>query len=290
MKHTQLQRLKSISALVIQKCVPTIGIALILSLCIGCNLTTVGNVGNTIIEELGDVNIFTDAEELRFGSEFVAQHERQVRIHNDPVVTNYINDLGQYLVRHSKRNDITYTFKVVETKGINAYAVPGGFIYVHLDLIRAAKNESELAAVIGHEIGHIVGRHSMKRLTQAYSIEIIKQLILDEDDSTLKKLVTEVLAAGLLFRYSRDQERESDFYGVQNIYDAGIAPEGAAGFFETMRSLQRSEPSALQKFLSTHPMPNERVLNVRNQISKLPPKSGLRADSSRFQQIKRRIR
>ena len=256
----------------------------------GCNLTTVGNVGNTIIKGLGDVNIFTDAEELQFGREYVAQHEQKVRIHRDPVVTNYINDLGQSLVRHSKRPNITYTFKVVETKGINAYAIPGGFIYVHLDLIRAAKNESELAAVLGHEIGHIVGQHSMKRLTKVYSIEIIKQLILDEDASEFKKLVADVLAAGLLFRYSRDHERESDFYGVQNVYDAGIAPEGAAGFFETLSATRRTAPSAVGKFLSTHPMPNERVLNVRNQISKLPPKSGLRTDSSRFQRIKRRIR
>ena len=263
---------------------------LTLSFCTGCNLTTVGNFGNTLIEAASDINIFTDAEELQFGREFVAQHEQQVRIHRDPVVTNYINDLGQALVRHSKRPNITYTFKVVETKGINAYAVPGGFIYVHLDLIRAAKNESELAAVIGHEIGHIVGRHSMKRLTQVYSLEIIKQLILDEDDSEFKKLVADVLAAGLLFRYSRDHERESDVYGVQNVYDAGIAPEGAATFFETLRATRRTAPSAIEKFLSTHPMPNERVLNVRYQISKLPPKSGLRTDSSRFQRIKRRIR
>ena len=287
MKHTHLQLPKFISALAIRKWVPTIGIALIFSLCIGCNLTT---VGNTIIKELGDVNLFTDAEELQFGREYIAQHEKKVKLHRDPVVTNYINDLGQYLVRYSKRNNITYTFKVVETKGINAYAVPGGFIYVHLDLIRAAKNESELAAVIGHEIGHIVGQHSMKRLTQVYSLEIIKQLILDEDDSKFKKLVADVLAAGLLFRYSRDHERESDFYGVPNVYDAGIAPEGAAGFFETLNATRRTAPSTIEKFLLTHPMPNERVLNVRNQISKLPPKSGLRTDSARFQRIKRRIR
>ena len=261
----------------------------LLSLCMGCSLNTFENFGNTLIEAASDVNIFTDAEELQFGREFVAQHEQEVRLYRDPVVTNYINTLGQRLVRHSKRKNITYTFKVVEKKGINAYAVPGGFIYIHLDLIRAAKTESELAAVIGHEIGHIVGRHSMKRLTQAYGIEILKQLILDEDSSALKKIVAEVLAAGLLFRYSRDHERESDAYGVQNIYDAGIAPEGAASFFETMHALRRHEPSALEKFLSSHPMPNERVVNVRNQIAKLPPKSGLRTDSSRFRQIKRRI-
>lgn len=274
-----------------RKYVLTVGISLLFSLCIGCvNVNTLGNVGNTIIKELSDVNIFTDAEELKFGREYVAQHEQGIRLYREPVVTNYINDLGQSLVRHSKRNNITYTFKVVETKGVNAYAIPGGFIYVHLDLIRAAKSESELAAVLGHEIGHIVGRHSMKRLTQVYSIEILKQLILDENSSDFKKLVADVLAAGLLFRYSRDAERESDFYGVQNVYDAGISPEGAVIFFDTLRAMRGREPSALEKFLSTHPVPSERVVNVRNQIAGLPPKSGLQTDSSRFQQIRRRIR
>ena len=103
---------------------------LTLSFCVGCNLNTVGRVGNSLLEAASDVNIFTDAEELQIGRAFVAQHERQVRLYTDPIVTNYINDLGQSLVRYSKRKDIPYTFKVVDTKGINAYAVPGGFIYL----------------------------------------------------------------------------------------------------------------------------------------------------------------
>lgn len=267
-----------------------VSLMLILSLCIGCgNLSTVGNVGNTLLDEIGDVNIFTDAEEQQFGKEFVAQHDQQITFHTDPFITNYINDLGQTLVRYSKRNDIPYTFKVVETKGVNAYAVPGGYIYVHLDLIRMVKTESELAAVLGHEIGHIVGRHSMKRLTKAYGIEIVKRLLVKEDSGEFKKLVADVLAAGLLFRYSRDDERESDMYGVQNVYDAGISPAGAGTFFDTLRELQGREPSSLELMLSTHPASSERAQNVRAQISGLPPKSGLRADSSRFQQVKRRV-
>ena len=273
-----------------RKCVLTAGLFLILCLYTGCiSLNTIGNAGNSLVEELGNINIFTDAEELQFGREYVVQHEKQVKLYRDPAVMGYINDLGQLLARHSKRKNIPYTFKVVETKGINAYAIPGGFIYVHLDLIRAAKNESELAAVLGHEIGHIVGQHSMKRLTQVYSVELIKQLILDKDAGEFKKLVADILAAGLIFRYSRDHERESDIYGVRNVYDAGISPEGAVTFFETLRTGQKREPSALEKFLSTHPVPSERVLNVRNQITGLPSKSGLRTNSARFQQIKRRI-
>ena len=173
-------------------------------------------------------------------------NEKEAKLYTAPVVTNYINALGQSLVHHSKRSNIHYTFKIVDKKGVNAYAVPGGFIYIHLDLIRKAETESELAFVLGHEIGHIVGQHSMKRLTKVYGIEIIKRIILDEDSSEAKKLITEIIAAGLLFRYSRDNERESDFYGVENIYDAGISPEGAIGFFETLQNLQKREPSTLK--------------------------------------------
>lgn len=270
----------------------SVATTLFLSLCIGCtsaSLNTIGNVGNTIIEGLGDVNIFTDAEELQFGQAFVAQHDKKVTVYKDPVVTNYINALGQSLVRHSKRSNLPYTFKVIDTDVINAYAVPGGFIYVNLGLIRAVQSESELAFVLGHEIGHIVGQHSMKRLTQAYGLELIKQIILDEDSSEVKKIIAEILAAGLLFRYSRDDERESDFYGVQNVYEAGISPEGGMAFFETLHKLRGRETSSLEKLISTHPMPQERIDNVRSQINGLPRKSGLRTDSSRFQQVKRRI-
>ena len=269
----------------------SIGVALILSLYIGCiNLNTLEKIGDSAMSAFSDVNIFTDEEEMQFGKAFVARHEQQVTLYNDPVVTDYINSLGQSLVRSSKRSNIRYTFKVVDTKGVNAYAVPGGYIYVHLDLIREAKNESELAAVLGHEIGHIVGRHSMKRLTQVYGIEILKQVIVDEDSSGVKKLITEILSAGLLFRYSRDHEREADFYGVQNVYDAGIHPDGAATFFETLSELHGRKPSALEGFLSSHPVSSERAMNVRSQIRGFAQRSGLRRDSSYFQGIKRRIR
>ena len=256
----------------------------------GCvSLRSLESGGNAVLEAVSNINIFTDEEEIQFGKAYVAEHDKKVSIYRDPVLNNYINSLGHTLVRHCKRKDIQYTFKVVNKKGVNAYAVPGGFIYIHLDLIRLARTESELASVIGHEIGHIVGQHSMKRLTQFYGVEILKELLLDEDSSELTKLITNIIASGYLFKYSRDNEREADIYGVQNIYDAGINPEGAAKFFEAMRDRQEREPSTLEGLISTHPLHSERVMNVRNQIKGLPPKNGLRTDSAAFRRVKRRI-
>ena len=256
----------------------------------GCvSLSSLESGGKAILGAVGDINIFTDEEEIQFGNAYVAEHDKKVKIYRDPVLNSYINSLGHSLVRHCKRKDIQYTFKVVDKEGVNAYAVPGGFIYIHLDLIRLARTESELASVLGHEIGHIVGQHSMKSLTQFYGVEILKQLILDEDSGKLTKLITDIIAAGYLFKYSRDNEREADMYGVQNIYDAGINPEGAANFFEAMRDRQKRAPSTLEGLISTHPIHSERVMNVRNQIKGLPPKNGLRIDSATFRKIKRRI-
>ena len=275
----------------LKSCIIAAGLALILTFNLGsCSLSTLGQASNSFLKGIKNVNIFTDEEEQQFGKAFAEQHAREVKFYTDPVVTNYINNLGQTLVRHCKRNNITYTFKVVNTNDVNAYAVPGGFIYINLGLIKEVQTESELAFVIGHEIGHIVGQHSMKRLTQAYGIEILKKIIIDEDSNETKKLIADILAAGWLFKYSRDNERESDFYGVQNVYDVGIAPEGGIRFFETLQNLQRRKPTKLETLLSTHPVHSERIANVRKHINRLPPKSGLRTNSSRFQQIKRRIR
>ena len=286
MKFIYIQYVKSILSSIF-----SLGFTLILTCNVGCfSVNTIGQVGSSVLEEISDVNIFSDEEEIKIGKAFAEQHAQEVKFYTDPVVTNYINNLGQRLVKRSKRNNIRYTFSVVDTKEINAYAVPGGFIYVNLGLIRAVRSESELAFVLGHEIGHIVGRHSMKRLTQVYGFEILKQIVLDEDSGKLTKLVADVFAAGILFKYSRDNERESDYLGINNVYDTGISPEGGINFFETLQNLQKREPTTLEKLISTHPVHSERISNVRNQIDGLPTKSGLQNDSRSFQQVKRRIR
>ena len=239
---------------------------------------------------LSDVNIFNDKDEVELGNRFSKEIEKELRLYRrDPVVVEYITRLGQRLVLRSNRKNIVYHFKVVDAEEVNAFALPGGYIYVNIGLIRAARNESELAGVIGHEIGHVVGSHGAKQLTKQLGFAALEQLILGKDPNRLEKLVSKIAATGTLMKYSRDAERESDAFAVQQMYDAGIDPAGIATFFETLRRLQKRQPGQLEQFFSTHPPTNERIQNVRSQIARRPRKPNLRKDSVRFQQVKKRL-
>ena len=238
---------------------------------------------------ISDINIFTDAQEVQLGKQFSREIEKEIKIYSDPVVTAYIDQLGQHLASYSQRRNITYHFKVVNTEDVNAFAVPGGYLYVNIGLIRAAENESELAGVIGHEIGHVVGKHGVKQMTRQLGLAAVAQLALGEDQSKLEQMVAGLATNGVLTKYSRDAEREADIYAVQEMYDAGIDPEGMATFFEKLHRLQKSKPSKLQQMFATHPPTTERITAVRSQIAGLPRKSNLKKDSRRFHQIKKRL-
>ena len=272
---------------------------LIISFCVifasGCTvrvttLQKVGQVGNEVVEELGNVNIFSDEEELKLGLLFHPFYIKDKKIYNDPIVENYINTLGQTLVRYSNRRNIKYTFTLIDTDVINASAAPGGYIYINLGLIRKAKTESQLAAVIGHEIGHVVGRHGMKRMTQRYGVEYLKKTILGEDPAKVSNEIYNIATNLLLLRYSRAHERDADSIGVQILYDAGIDPQGAVQFWEVMKGMSTREYSTVEKMLNTHPIHSERIEYITSQINTLPKKQGLRSDSTEFQRVKQIIR
>ena len=259
-----------------------------LTLCITLILMT-GNGVLGCAGTISDINIFSDAQEVQLGKQFSRQIEQDLKIYSDPTVTAYIDQLGQHLANHSQRQNITYHFKVVDTEVVNAFAIPGGYLYVNIGLIRAAENESELAGVIGHEIGHVVGKHGVKQMTRQLGLAAVAQLALGENQSKLKQMVAGLAANGVLMKYGRDAEREADIYAVQEMYDAGIDPEGMATFFEKLLKLQKGKPSKLEQIFSTHPPTAERIAAVRARIAQLPRKPNLKKDSQRFHQIKKRL-
>jgi len=245
--------------------------------------------GGQLANQLANINIFSDAEEIKLGRQFSAKIEEELKICDDPDISSYINQLGQRLVRHSDRPNITYYFKVVNDNAINAFAVPGGYVYVNLGLIRFANTEAELAGVMAHEVGHVVGRHGMKQLTKQYGFVALAQLLLGEDKSRLETLATEVVTSGFLLKYSREAEREADFLAVKQMHSSGIDPNGITAFFEKLLGAEKRQPTKVERLLSTHPRTKERVSRVSLQIQQLPITSYSPVNSSRFQAIKSRL-
>ncbi|GJM45181.1 MAG: peptidase M48 [Gemmatimonadota bacterium] len=239
---------------------------------------------------VGQINLVSEPEELAMGDAFAGELEKELRFITDPTVVGYIEALGQSLARVSQRSNITYRFHVVDTDEVNAFAVPGGYLYVNRGLIEAADTEAELAGVLGHEIGHVVGKHSARQMTQQLGISAIAGMLLGQDPGMLAQLTTQIVATGAITSYSRDMESEADTYGVQELYDAGIDPNGLATFFRKLEDMRGGQGGGtLEQFFSTHPDPGARAEAVLNQIASLPPKSGLRKDSAAFREAKARV-
>jgi predicted Zn-dependent protease len=235
------------------------------------------------------LNLVSEQEEIEMGEQFSAQLAKELQFVTDREVVSYVNDLGQSLARVSKRSNLTYHFYVVDSDEVNAFAVPGGHLYVNRGLIETAGNESELAGVMGHEIGHIVGRHSARQMSQQYGIQVLAGLALGRDPGLLAQLTASILATGAMMRYSRAMESEADAYGVEELHDAGIDPNGLPVFFDKLMQMEQSgEGGAIEKYFSSHPAPGDRAATTRAQIAKLPARS-YRQDSPDFQRIKMRV-
>lgn len=239
--------------------------------------------------QLADVNIVSTQEELEMGRQFSQEIEKELKLYNDPIVAAYVDSLGQLLARNSDRSDIPYVIKVVDTDEVNAFAIPGGYLYVNRGLISTASRESELAGVMGHEIGHVVGRHSAKQMSRQLGLGMISGLLLGNDPSTWASLSANVLSAGTLLRYGRDAELEADRFGIMETYRSGIDPEGMVTFFEKLLDMEGREPGALEKLFASHPPTKERISAGRNLVASLPPKSNLTKDSARFHAIQKRL-
>ena len=243
---------------------------------------------------VNQLNFLSSEEEVEIGRQAAEEVEREIRLYDDPEVAVYVDSLGQALARHSRRPDLEYHIKVVDTDEVNAFALPGGWLYVNRGLMAAAENESELAGVMGHEIGHVVGRHGARQISKQFGLAVLVELVAGgEGDPSLARDIAGQFAqvgAGLtLLKYGRDAEREADRFAVEETYGAGIDPNGTATFFEKLMAMHESEPEGVDRWFSTHPATAERIARVRAEIAKLPPRAGLKVDSERFQEIKARL-
>ena len=232
-------------------------------------------------------------QEIELGREAATMIEQDLRLLEDQAVRTYIDGLGQALVARSGRSDLPYTFTVVDTGEINAFALPGGFIYLHRGLIEAAANESELAGVLGHEIGHVVARHGVDQMQRAQianvGLGLLGALLGRGRAATVGNIAADLVASGTFMKFSRDAEREADQLGARNVAGAGHAPRGMITFFETLDALRERDPNAVDRFFASHPSPTERIGNLTGLVGTLSADADLRTDTEAFQQVRSRL-
>ena len=229
------------------------------------------------------------------GAADAAQVDSQLPLVHDSVVENYINTLGRSMASHTSRADLDWRFAVVNSPEVNAFALPGGFIYVNRGAIEQADRMDELAGIMGHEIGHVVERHSVEQMQKAKKGEVglLMLCTLTHVCRTIGgRILVGVGAEGMRAHYSQHDEAQADSEGVTNTVRAGIDPEGLPSFFQKLLDTQAQQPSTVEVFFSTHPTDQSRVTATRRQISETPTAlaAGLIRDTPEFHAIQERVR
>lgn len=234
-------------------------------------------------------------EERAMGAEDAAQVDSSLPIIHDSVVTAYVSALGKTMANKTSRADLDWRFEVVDSREVNAFALPGGFIYVNRAVIEQADRMDELAGIIGHEIGHVVRRHSVKQLQKEERGRAGLVLLCTLTNACRHVGGRVAIAIGsdaARAQYSQSDEAEADSEGVVNTVKAGIDPEGLPSFFQRMLDSQKVQPTAVEAFFSTHPTDQSRVDATRRQIEALhlTPSRGLVKDADAFHEVQKRVR
>jgi predicted Zn-dependent protease len=238
-------------------------------------------------------------QEVEMGTQYAQQINAQLPIVQDPEVNRYVNVLGDSIARLTSRTDLTeanaWHFYVVDSKEVNAFAVPGGFVYVNRGLIERTQKMDQLAGVLGHEIGHVVRRHSIKQMQQQQGANIgvtLACVLTSVCNSQAGQAAIQVGGTALFAKFSRGDELEADEEGVRNVIRAGISPQGIPEMFQILINERTRNPSAVDSWFATHPLEEDRITIVEQMIAQYPPAvlRSLSTDSQRYQQFRARVR
>jgi beta-barrel assembly-enhancing protease len=241
----------------------------------------------------GGVNFYSLEKEIAMGKQLAQEVERQAKVIDDPVIAEYINRVGQNIVRNSDAK-VPFTIKVLDTEEVNAFALPGGFFFVNSGLILKADSEAELAGVMAHETAHVACRHGTKQATRGELMEIglIAGSIFTGYGWTgyaVRQLGSLAIPMSML-TFSRAFERQADFYGLQYMYKAGYDPTAFVDFFEKIETMEKKKPGSISKVFATHPMDEDRIKAAQKEIQTiLQPRPEYVVNTSEFNDVKARL-
>jgi predicted Zn-dependent protease len=236
-------------------------------------------------------NWYSVEKEVAMGKQYAAMIESSVKMVSDPVISEYVNRVGQNLVRNSDAK-VPFTIKVIDSDEVNAFALPGGFFYVNSGLVLAADEEAELAGVMSHEIAHVAARHATRQMTRG-NIVNLASIPLIFVGGGIGYAIRSAAGLGLpltFLRFSRGFEEEADFLGLQYMYKSGYDPQAYISFFEKLQSKEKKKPGTLSKAFSTHPQTPDRIKKTQQEIARiLPARDQYVISTSEFDDVKARL-
>lgn len=237
------------------------------------------------------INFYSLEKEIALGKQLAQEVERQARIVDDPIIAEYVNRVGQNLVRNSDAK-VPFTIKVIDADEINAFALPGGFFFVNTGVILNADSEAELAGVMAHEIAHVAARHGTRQATRGTIINYASIPLIFMGGWTgyaIRQGAGLAIPIGFL-TFSRGFENEADMLGIQYMYKAGYDPTAFVDFFEKIQSKEKKKPGTLAKVFSTHPMTDDRIKNSQKNIQEiLEARPEYVVTTSEFNDVKDRL-
>ena len=257
------------------------------------SIDDVNAVGNRDIGGRGMGNWYSTDSEIKMGKMYATEIEKSTHFITDPVVTEYVNRIGQNIVKNSDCK-VPFTIKVIDSDEINAMALPGGFFYVNSGLILNADEEAELAGVMAHETAHVCAHHAVREQTRMNYVQI-GTIPLDHDDGSgwTGYGIYEAMqfAVPITFlKFSRDFEAQADFLGIEYMYRAGYDPQAFISFFEKVQALEKRKPGLVAKAFSDHPQTPDRILHSQEEIAKiLPARDEYTVTTSEFDDVKARL-
>lgn len=256
--------------------------------------------GRTDVDAVGNRNVgcgrgvgnwYSVERQVAMGRQFSQQIESQVKLITDPVVTEYVNRIGQNLVRNSDAQ-VPFTIKVIDSDVINAMALPGGFFYVNSGLILAADEEAELAGVMAHEISHVAACHAARELTrmQLMQLSTIPLIFVGGGIGYAGYELSGLAGMMGILKFSREFEAQADYLGIQYMYRAGYDPSAFVSFFEKVQAMEKKKPGTISKAFDTHPQSADRIEKSQEEIRKiLPAKAEYVVTTSEFDEVKARL-
>jgi len=251
----------------------------------------VGAVGNRDIGARGVGNWYSTDSEIKMGKMYASEIEKSTKFITDPVVVEYVNRIGQNLVKNSD-SKVPFTIKVIDSDEINAMALPGGFFYVNSGLILNADEEAELAGVMAHEIAHVAAHHAAREMTRMNYAQLgtIPLIFIGGWTGYGIYEAANIAVPMTFLHFSRDFEAQADYLGVQYMYRAGYDPQAFISFFEKVQALEKRKPGMVSKAFSDHPQTPDRILHSQEEIARiLPARDEYTVTTSEFDDIKARL-